>query len=362
MGTHAFGRSSSVAFGSVAAGLVGVRERRPRLMWEIAVVLGFVAAGCGSDTTSSATVTDVVTSESASAQPAPTTSTTPETTVAGSAGGTFVFGKDVGGRPTDIYLSAGDGTAETRLTTDPGFDACATFTPDGAGIAFCSNRSGPLEIWMMNRDGTNQHQVTEIGGTSVFPEVSPDGTKIAFSGSPDANGPEGETDIWVINVDGTGLAQLTTTAGADAYATWSPDGTQLAWLSGQSGATEIWAMNADGTDPHALTTDTTSKDQLPDWSPDGAKIAYESAGVCDQGTTCPGHIFVMNADGTSPVQITTGAGDDFGPAWSPDGTRVAFVRTLAGSQYLRVVNADGTDEQELFSDGKYRVPDWIAGT
>ncbi len=355
MRTHAWDRSPSVASGSVASSPLGGLARRPRLKWGIAIVFGLVATGCGSDKTSPATVTDVITSEAVSSQPA---STQPETTVAASPEGTFVFGKDVAGHQADIYLAAADGTAETQLTTDPAFDACATFTPDGAGVAFCSNRSGPLEIWMMNRDGTDQHQVTQIGGTSVFPEVSPDGTKIVFSGSP-ANGSDNETDIWVINIDGTALTQLTTAAGTDAYATWSPDGTQLAWLSSQSGATEIWVMNADGTNPHALTTDTTSKDQLPDWSPDGTKIAYESNGVCTSGS-CSGHIFVMNADGTSPLQITTGAGDDFGPAWSPDGKRVAFVRTAVGSQYIRVVNADGTDEQALFSDGKYRVPDWIA--
>ena len=330
-------------------------------MWGIAVALGLASAACGSDTTSSApaTVTELGTSP-VSSQPVLTSSTQPETTVSVSADGMLVYGRDVSGNQADIYLAAAGGTAETQLTTDPAFDACATFTPDGDGIAFCSNRSGSLEIWMMNRDGTNQHQVTDIGGTSVFPEVSPDGSKIVFSGSPDANGPEGETDIWVVNVDGSGLAQLTTAAGADAYATWSPDGTQLAWLSVQSGATEIWAMDSDGANPHALTTDATSKDQLPDWSPDGAKIAYESAGVCAPGTACPGHIFVMNADGTNPVQITTGTGDDFGPAWSPDAKRVAFVRAEGGKQYIHVVNSDGTNEQILFSDGKYRVPDWTA--
>ena len=361
MKPYAWGRSPSVASGAGAAVPVGGRERRPRLMSGVAVVLGFAAASCGSDTPSSATVTDVSTPQAVSSQPETTTSTRPETTVVASADGTLVYGRDVSGHAADIYISAAGGTGETQLTTDPGFDACGTFTPDGAGVAFCSNRSGSLEIWMMNRDGTNQHQVTKIGGTSVFPEVSPDGTKIAFSGSPDANSPEGETDIWLINVDGSGLTQLTTAAGADAYATWSPDGTQLAWLSGRSGATEIWAMDADGANPHALTTDATSKDQLPDWSPDGAKIAYESAGVCDPGKICPGHIFVMNADGTSPLQITSGTGDDFGPAWSPDAKRVAFVRTDGDSQYIYVVNANGTDEQTLFSDGKYRVPDWIAG-
>jgi TolB protein len=56
--------------------------------------------------------------------------------------------------------------------------------------------------------------------------------------------------------------------------------------------------------------------QLPDWSPDGSKIAPPGFG----------RIFVMNADGSNPTQLTFGPGDDFGAAWSPDGSQIAFVR------------------------------------
>ena len=132
-------------------------ERRPGLSLGIAIVLGFVAAGCGSDATSSPTVANVITSEAVNSQtetttsapaetasPAETTaSTQAETTTLAPAlvDGTFAFGKSLAGQAADIYVSAADGTAETRLTTDAGFDACANFTPDGSGIAFCSNRS-----------------------------------------------------------------------------------------------------------------------------------------------------------------------------------------------------------------------------
>ena len=55
----------------------------------------------------------------------------------------------------------------------------------------------------------------------------------------------------------------------------------------------------------------------PAWSPDGTKIAYVSTGRTGY------EIFVMNADGSNPVQLTNN-GDDEQPAWSPDGTKIAF--------------------------------------
>ncbi len=56
----------------------------------------------------------------------------------------------------------------------------------------------------------------------------------------------------------------------------------------------------------------------------------------------------MNADGSNPVQLTSGPGDDFGTAWSPDGQRIAFVRDFAnGDRSVWTMNADGSDQQRV---------------
>jgi TolB protein len=57
---------------------------------------------------------------------------------------------------------------------------------------------------------------------------------------------------------------------------------------------------------------------------------------------------VINADGSNPVQLTSGPGDDFGSAWSPDGRQIAFVRDFANNdRSVWTVNADGSDEQRV---------------
>ena len=56
----------------------------------------------------------------------------------------------------------------------------------------------------------------------------------------------------------------------------------------------------------------------------------------------------MNADGSNPVQLTSGPGDDFGTAWSPDGQRIAFVRDFAnGDRSVWTMNADGSGQQRV---------------
>jgi TolB protein len=79
---------------------------------------------------------------------------------------------------------------------------------------------------------------------------------------------------------------------------------------------DIWAMDGDGTNQRA--TGLPSEGRGFTWSPDGSQIAYYAADP--EGYD----IWVMQADGSSPTQVTTHPGDDVGPTWSPDGAQLAF--------------------------------------
>ena len=66
-----------------------------------------------------------------------------------------------------------DGEGQTRLTTSPGNDQNATWSPGGRNIAFLSNRDGDAEIFVMNEDGTGQTQLTANGVPDATPAWSP---------------------------------------------------------------------------------------------------------------------------------------------------------------------------------------------
>ena len=261
--------------------------------------------------------------------------------------GLLVFGIRVEGN-MDLYSVRPNGHALHRLTTDPGFDACAAFSPDGKEIAFCSNRSGAFEIWIMKQNGAGQRQVTRIGGRMIFPDFSPNGTKVVFNGTLAG---ETESDIFVANVDGSNLARLTTAPGDDQYAAWSPDGRSIVFISARTGSGQVWMMNADGGDQRQLTFDASGKDQVPDWKPDGTRIAYE----------CAPAICVMNPDGSDQVQLTTPTGEayDFGPAWSPNGNKVAFLHYGRDEGDIFTMRADGTKRTRITRNRKWEgFPDW----
>jgi len=125
---------------------------------------------------------------------------------------------------------------------------------------------------------------------------------------------------------------------------WSPDGSKLAFDPHGS----IWVMNADGSNPIQLTFGSASQiDLMPAWSPDGERIAFQRNHS----------LFVMNADGTEVRQLVAGspASPAWFPAWSPDGAAITFSRGWD----IYLVQRDGSRLTPLTTDGLTNLaPAW----
>jgi Tol biopolymer transport system component len=274
-------------------------------------------------------------------------------TYRGETNGRLAFGININGN-TDVYSVQPNGQDLQRLTTDPGFDACAAYSADGKRIAYCSGQGGgTVQVWTMNQDGTDKQQVTHMSATAIFPDFSPDGSKIVFC----AGTSTFARDIYVVNSDGSDLARLTSGVGNNVYPAFSPNGRKIVFTSNRTGTSQVWLMNADGSNQRQLTFDSQPKDQVPDWSPNGSKIAYlaDTHGIADMGNSW-GDIWVMNANGSHQHQITHDA-TDYGTAWSPDGTRIATLDFPTRTIYT--LNArDGSDRQAVHPGGLQFVPGW----
>lgn len=146
-------------------------------------------------------------------------------------------------------------------------------------------------------------------------------------------------DLHSMDPDGSNIDQITNSSGIEEFfPDVSPDGTKIAYVDGVEGG-NIWVVNADGTNPVQLTT--SGVEFFPVWSPDGNQIMYTSSADGD------GDIYVMNADGTAQTNITDNTDGDFGGSWLPDGTQITFASDRDGDPEIFVSNADGTSLQKL---------------
>ena len=94
---------------------------------------------------------------------------------------------------------------------------------------------------------------------------------------------------------------------------------KIAFASDRAGSMDIWVMNADGTNPVQLTNDPHNELE-PAWSPDGKKIAFDRFKLTSELGFVPGsgEIYMVGENGKSLTNLTKCPGaDDEHPDWSP---------------------------------------------
>jgi Tol biopolymer transport system component len=248
-------------------------------------------------------------------------------------------GSDAAGNSSNVAID----TFEVRVGAPVG----------GSKIAFVSTRDGDVnqEIFIMNAadgSGVTQLTATAAGVINRRPALSPDGSKIVFTSTRDG-GTGGK--IYIMNAaDGSAPMVLTSTADLaidDSMPAFSPDGSKIAFASNSDGNYEIWVMNADGSNPVQLTTTAAPTiNRRPTFNADGSKIAFASNSDGNY------EIYVVNADGTgTPTRLTTTSAPvaNLDPAFSPDGSKIAFEsdRSVDEQYEIWIMDADGSGPVQL---------------
>ncbi|HSB66931.1 MAG TPA: hypothetical protein VLD65_10150 [Anaerolineales bacterium] len=301
--------------------------------------------------------TEIPVSRTATAQPTATSqsgTTQPEQ-------GLIVFYSERDG-DAEIYLMNVDGSDQRPLTDNAADDFSPSWSPDGRRIIFESDRDDPHQracfpncnynLYVMNADGSEQQQLTSLPGAEWHADWSPDGKSLLFTA-----GSIGFTKagIYRLALAGGDPQPILVDQFTNTDADWSPDGAQICFSSNRDGDFDIYVMKADGSEIRKV-IDTGMNDYFPDWSPDGSQITFF-------GTEWPRvrqDIFTVYTDGSSLVNLTnTPQVVDEDPKWSPDGSKIIFQSDRDGNFEIYLMNTDGSQPQNLTRDtGRDYAPDW----
>lgn len=246
---------------------------------------------------------------------------------------------------SEIYVMNSDGSAQTRLTNNPAADTSPCWSPDGAFIAYVSNRNGRRQIFRMAADGTsNTLLISESTGDCWDPQYSPDGTQIAYVTNKDGN-----SEIYVCDAFGNNRTRITTNTTSDFDPSWSPDGNYLAYTHlDASGVPSVWTSLAAGN--NLKQTSIAQHAARPYWSPFVTSRTMVGPSRAMFGTTCSGFLYGQKGDTNTSVVIFDTA--------TPGGARVSAL-TAQGSNtpnfVFEVTSADSIKSLQ-FANDFYQLP------
>ncbi|HEX7101664.1 MAG TPA: S9 family peptidase [Nitrolancea sp.] len=312
---------------------------------------------------------------------------------------------------SSLYLVPSAGGDARRFTGAAAKDTTPRWSPDGARIAFLSNRSGSNQLWSIPVSGGEATQLTDLPEPVSAFAWSSKGDQIAFISKADqqkideakAKADKGEKDepksdtvritrlryrsdgtpgfldnkpthIWSVAVDGGAPKQITSGDFDDGEPAWSPDDSSIVFVSNRNEerekkrGSEIWTVSSKGGEPTPVVDGVTADFSSPAWSPDSKLIAIEGHQNPYAGGAIGSDLWVVQPDGNGLSNVTsaldrtvgdhgmsdTASSASGGLVWSPDSSSVFCSITDSGNTHVRRANIS-SGETTLVLGGSRRV-------
>jgi Tol biopolymer transport system component/tRNA A-37 threonylcarbamoyl transferase component Bud32 len=194
----------------------------------------------------------------------------------------------------------------------------------------------PAQIWEVAYPGGEARRLTNDLNHYESLSLTGDGkTLVATRG-------EQRSNVWVAPGGDFARARQITNGreNGNSGLAWTPDG-RLVYTSRSSGYFDIWVMNADGGAPRQLTFGTDAN-SYPSVSPDGRYIVFETNRGVGWG------VWRMNADGGGLKELTRNTGEFSLPQVPPDGQWVFYSSPdTSGKRVMWRVPIDGGAPEQL---------------
>jgi dipeptidyl aminopeptidase/acylaminoacyl peptidase len=260
-------------------------------------------------------------------------------------------------RHSEVWIAPTDGSAPPYRATAPTTEASdPVFSPDGSLLAFTSRRDSgageDAQVWFL-RTGEMGGEAFRVPGVNGRPVFSPDGSRIAFlwAGEQADSARRDRRRGWV--------APNAITRGPDPRRFDGRVITSVRWRADERGflpdpatvpARHIYVVDAAGGEPRQLTSGTLSQSAIA-WAPDGRSIVFvqDSTDADELRQDLNPDLYVVDVAGGAIRRLTAARGYEREPAFSPDGRLIAFTCSAGRGQPddVCVVAAEGAEPRNL---------------
>jgi Tol biopolymer transport system component len=202
--------------------------------------------------------------------------------------------------------------------------------PDGRGLVLTASEGGSVssnQLWLLSYPDGGSRRITNDLNAYLSVSLTGDGRTVASVQQETSFG------LWTVSLEDPARPRRVTsgTRRDDAVGiAWTPDGRIVHGVRSTSGV-DLWIRDADGGNPRQLTRDG-GLNVRPWVSPDGRHVFFSSNRSGDV------NIWRIDIDGGNPTRMTDGEGE-WHPCVSPDGRWLVYGRTESG-----------------FIDGMWRMP------
>jgi len=217
----------------------------------------------------------------------------------------------------ELYVRNAKTGTFRRLTNKRGYDAEASYSPDGQWIVFSSTR----QAYERPLSAAEQKQLET--DPSYF------------------------ADIYIMraDADGSGPKRLTNVPGYDGGPFFSPDGKRIIWRRFDEAGliADVRTMNLDGSDERQI-TDFGAMSWAPYIHPSGQYVLFASNKLGFENF----EVFMVDIEGKKePVRVTYSDGFDGLPVPSPDGTQLAWTSSRGGGREGQIYLAQWNHQKAL---------------
>jgi TolB protein len=193
-------------------------------------------------------------------------------------------------------------------------------------------------------------------GADFDPDVDPAGKHLVFASTRHSR----HSHLYTKAIGGAVITQITDEQADDSQPAFDPSGDRVAFTSNRSGQYDIWVIDANGKNPTQITNNA-APELHPSWSPDGRCLVYCRLTSNENR----GELWVVDLENPGMKRFI---GEGLFPDWSPKGDKIVYQKARErGSGWFSIWTLDFQNGEVLYPSeivsspsAAYICPTWSA--